>query len=173
MAANSYAQKDTSGINLPFKDNDIVYEGVVHVPEMSKDDLYKNGKQWFIDSFKNSKNVIQNEDKEEGKIIGKGSIPVYYNSMTGTNTCRDMITIQIECKDNRYRYKIYDMALNSDVIGDFMPSELICNILGEKTGNRKMYTKRISRVILASIKEQSELMISSLKKSMKYKQESF
>ncbi|TSD62299.1 DUF4468 domain-containing protein [Inquilinus sp. KBS0705] len=68
------AQKDTLGLNIPIKDESVVYEGIVETPGALQKDLFKNAKQWFVDYFNSSKDVIQNEDKESGRIIGKGII---------------------------------------------------------------------------------------------------
>lgn len=172
-ATNCYAQKDTVGLKMPFKDGRLIYEEVVVVPERSKMELYKNTKQWFVDEFKSSKDVIQSEDKEDGKIIGKGIIPIYYNNWAGTAKCTDLITIQIECKDGKYRYKIYDMVLNSDVIGDFTPQDLITGILGGNLNGKKMYTKKISRAILLSIDDQTKSLVTSIKKTLSAKPDDF
>lgn len=108
------AQKDTVGLNLPYKDGKIVYERIVDVPGLNKQDLYKNAKQWFVDYFKSSKDVIQNEDKEEGTIIGKGIIPyVFHIKIMGNYTKNDHLTVQVSAKDNKYRIRIYDQIIIS------------------------------------------------------------
>lgn len=37
----------------------------------SKDELYVKANQWMVRTFKDAKSVIQFQDKEEGKIMGK------------------------------------------------------------------------------------------------------
>ena len=37
-----------------------------------KDDLYRNAKLYFVDNYKSAKDVIQYDDKDQGKVIGKG-----------------------------------------------------------------------------------------------------
>ncbi|MCC8426944.1 DUF4468 domain-containing protein [Mucilaginibacter sp. UR6-11] len=75
IAIGAKAQnKDTLGLNIPIKDGHVVYEGIVEMPGKPKMDLYNNAKQWFVDCFKSAKDVIQNEDKDQGRIIGKGVI---------------------------------------------------------------------------------------------------
>ena len=53
----AFAQKDTTGLNIPVKDDNVVYERIVEIPGKSKADLYKNAKQWFVDYLKNSRDV--------------------------------------------------------------------------------------------------------------------
>ena len=59
----------------------------------SKNELFSNALEWFANSFKSGKDVLQVSDKESGKIIGKG----YFNTSP--------IQITIVVKDNKYRYE--------------------------------------------------------------------
>ena len=172
-ATKSYAQKDTSGLNMPFKDGTLIYQDVVSTPNIIKSDLYKNAKQWFVDTFNNSKFVIQSEDKEEGKIVGKGIIYATHKALIGASQLSTTITIQVECKDDRYRYKIYDMSLESETIGIFSPNHLVDGILGKPLNGRSTYTKKVSREILSSIDTETDMLILSLKKYMVTKIEDF
>jgi hypothetical protein len=94
-----------------------MYEGVVELQGKTKDQLYKNVRKWFVDVFKSSKDVIQSEDKEGGQIIGKG----WFNTTVGKNGAFSIATkykvdvsIQIDCRDGKYRYRIYDIATTMD-----------------------------------------------------------
>src|SRR5437868_3851017 len=81
LSISCYAQKDTVGLNVPIQDGKIVYQGIVDIQGKQKLDLYRNAQQWFVDYFKSSKDVIQNQDKEDGFIIGKGYI--IFNAKAG------------------------------------------------------------------------------------------
>jgi len=70
------------------KDGRIVYEGIVETPNLAKMDLYNNAKQWFVDYFNSSKDVIQNEDKDQGRIIGKGIIFIYRKTISYKRSLR-------------------------------------------------------------------------------------
>jgi hypothetical protein len=84
---------------------------IVRVESVSKEDLYNRAKIWFARNFKSSKDVIQLEDRELGKIIGKGNIPYEASAFwPGTNFSgyfEFMLTIEI--KDGRYRYFVEDL----------------------------------------------------------------
>ena len=41
---------------------------------VKKDDLYRNAKLFFANEFKSAKDVIQYDDRGEGKVIGKGNL---------------------------------------------------------------------------------------------------
>ncbi|WP_107822016.1 DUF4468 domain-containing protein [Mangrovibacterium marinum] len=45
-------------------------EQVIEVPG-TKDELYVKANEWMVRSFNNAKSVIQFQDKEAGKIMGK------------------------------------------------------------------------------------------------------
>lgn len=131
----AFAQKDTTGLNIPVKDGAVVYEQVYQVPNKSKADLYKNAKQWFVDYFKSSKDVIQNEDKEDGKIVGKGILLIPFKGALGSSVIYDdKLSIQVDCKDSKYRIRIYEQTLSSPG-GDYgkvitTPESLIGKLLG-------------------------------------------
>lgn len=50
----------------------VTYERVVEVPGLSKAELYNRGLNYFTYSYTSGKSVIQTEDKELGRIVGKG-----------------------------------------------------------------------------------------------------
>lgn len=56
---------DPSLLNKPF-----IY--VFDVPSQKKDNIYINAWSWAVATFKDSKEVIKLNDKENGKIIGTG-----------------------------------------------------------------------------------------------------
>ena len=132
----AFAQKDTVGMNIPVKDGSIIYTGVVNINGKSKDDLYRNAKQWFVDYFKSSHDVIQNQDKEKGLIIAKGI--VHFTASFGyqlTTTWYDKFTIKLEFKDGKYRYSIYNMTIYpTDRPNQEAPLE---DFLGKVLGKKK------------------------------------
>ena len=168
-----FAQKDTIGLNLPVKDNAIVYEQVVSAEGKSKADLYKNAKQWFVDYFKSSKEVIQSEDKEDGKIIGKGIIAVPFKGMMGMSVIyNDKLTIQIDCRDGKYRCKIYDMLLatQDDVTLKTTPETIMNKLLGKE---KSPFNDAQSRRMLLSVDTETKKTLSSLKAAMIKSTDSF
>lgn len=175
VPALGFAQKDTLGLNLPIQEGKVVYEGIIEVPGKSKDEIYKNLRQWFVDYFKNAKAVIQNEDKEVGRISGKGIVPIYWKFSIGSGMYPNQMTIQLDVKDSKYKYKIYDMLLSTQAeylrgfnvilsAREFTPEDLIGNLTGARN---KVLTKAASRNTLEAIDKNTKEVISSLNKAAK------
>jgi hypothetical protein len=68
----------------------------------TKDILYLNAKEWFVETFKSSNDVIQLDDKENGMIQGKAKIK--YSYTTNYNGYINF-TIKIWLKNGRYKYE--------------------------------------------------------------------
>lgn len=98
-----------SQISIPKKDGKIFYEKVVSVDSVNKAQLYLNAKQWLSSVYKNSKNVIEIDDKDAGKLVSKGSINYSLNS--GFKTATAYFTMAIDVKDGKYRFQIYDFSI--------------------------------------------------------------
>ena len=80
------------------------FVGVIYVDSTaSKESLYQRSRQWFSENFKDSKSVIDNSDKEDGIIFGKGSISMGRSEDGFVN-----FKIEIRCKQGRIRYVIKD-----------------------------------------------------------------
>lgn len=179
-STSCFAQKVTIGLNLPFKDGAIVYEGVVNIADKTKTELYKNAKQWFVDAFNSGKDVIQSEEKEDGKINGRGISTAYYKILGTVTEYKNLFTIQVDVKDGKYRYKMYSMALTSpakynSMIGSipsmtFTPESVVDGMIGK---GKKVFTKGGSRQILTTMDEQIRLLIASLNKGMNAKDDGF
>lgn len=59
----------------------IIYSEVITVDSVSKDELYKRAKSCFVTLFKNSSDVIKNENSSDGTITGKGVIKAYARAL--------------------------------------------------------------------------------------------
>lgn len=96
-------------------DNVPILKEIVTVDNTSKDELYNRGKIWFARSFKSSMDVVQLDDKENGKIIGKGIIsfenPGLKIGKNASGYFEFMITIDI--KQNKFRYTIENIRHES------------------------------------------------------------
>ena len=110
----SYGQLDT----MPKIDGQYGYMEIINVDSINKDMLFKNAKTFLVDAFKSAKDVIQYEDKAEGKIMGKGNLSVIgnQNKIMGQSWERKItayFSFEISCKDNKYKYRIYDLTFES------------------------------------------------------------
>lgn len=76
----------------------------------TKQELYARARAFIAYSFKNSKNVIQMDDKDVGKIICKGSMTCESKGTLGINYQNNVdFTLTIDVKENRYRGVISDL----------------------------------------------------------------
>ena len=97
----------------------VSYQRIVELPQMKKDEIYKNALSYFVYNYGSGKSVIQTQDKDLGIIIGKGLyINVYSKSSFGSSASLNAWHIvKIEAKDGKARISISitDYELNSTV----------------------------------------------------------
>src|SRR5947208_3199555 len=55
----------------------ITYDGIVQVPNMKADALYKRAESWFKTYYKNPSEVIRESDSLKFKITGKPRFKIY------------------------------------------------------------------------------------------------
>lgn len=107
------AQKDTL-INLPILDGKIFYEHVYQDSDMTKNDLFVKSKDVFLRLFPDTKGVIQNEDKDNGIVSGKGYFSFIYKdgifNMAFSQTVRS--TFRVIVKDGKYKVEFFDFYFN-------------------------------------------------------------
>ena len=110
----------TTNVSLPLSDN---FEQVIEVPGTSKEDLYSKSNAWFVETFNSAESVIEFQDKEIGKIMGK-HVWGYYDSFGNGFFYRFVVSVEV--KENRYRLKFYDPTfLNKGVwkpLSNFSPA---------------------------------------------------
>jgi hypothetical protein len=108
--SNAFGQKETPKLPIDSLTNKITYSEVVYVDSLAnKQELFSRAREWFAKAYKSSTNVIQMEDKESGKIVGKALMQVYHKAL-GSNYPSGYInyTISIYIKDGRYKYEVTD-----------------------------------------------------------------
>jgi len=77
IATNLIGSQTFAQAIFPLDENgEIVYTEIVKVDSIKAKDLYVRAYTWFANSFVNAKNVIQLNDKEAGRILGKGNFDV-------------------------------------------------------------------------------------------------
>ena len=104
---------------LPKIDGQYEWSEVIQVDtSLKKDDLYRNAKLFFANEFKSAKDVLQYDDRGEGKVVGKGNFFIedlqsaFMVMFTDKRTVN--FTLEIYCKDGRYKYRIY--GINADCL---------------------------------------------------------
>jgi Domain of unknown function (DUF4468) with TBP-like fold len=109
----SKAQTDSINIVLPTKENRIFYESIITTKDsVKKSKIYLATKEWVSKSFKESKSVIDFEDKEDGKIICK------FHSKSKKYNVGDELevscTLDFTIKDNKYRVQLYNFDVKEN-----------------------------------------------------------
>jgi len=95
---------------LPLKDSLIVYEDVIKLDtSYKKEILFKSTKTWFINNSQSLNTLISYEDHPSGKIIGNAIIHIPVSLyILGYLGKKCTFSIQLDIKDGKYKYKIYD-----------------------------------------------------------------
>lgn len=88
---------------LTTAEKDFEYQKVYEVAG-GKDTLFTKSLQWLAQTYTDSKEVIEYEDKEAGKIIGRGATQVMYNPLAISPIMLNIrYSIKIDLKDNKAR----------------------------------------------------------------------
>ncbi|MGE9312831.1 DUF4468 domain-containing protein [Niabella sp. CJ426] len=92
-----------------FDKSDFTFQRIDSV-KASKQELYFKAKSWLIKKFIDSKEVIQVDDKESGKLIAKSTIKTPHKAMAGFSGYDNTeVVISVDVKDNKYRIRFYDL----------------------------------------------------------------
>lgn len=91
--------------NFTESEDEWIFQKVVEVSNKSKDDIYQKSLEVLANIYKDSKEVIQNKDKEAGVIVGKGIVDSDFRTINWTTVCRNRCwhLVKIDIKDNKYR----------------------------------------------------------------------
>ena len=91
------------------------FEKIIEIPNTTKDELYIKANEWFVNTFNSAESVIQFQDKEAGKIMGKYKFRIVVGHPVSLNAGMKS-TISVDVKDNRA--KIFIQGLTSDFGAD-------------------------------------------------------
>ena len=158
-------------VNLPIDEetNKITYTGIVEMPfEIDKDLLYSRGVEWFAKSYNSAQNVLQMQDKENGKLIGRALFNVYHKGLGMTFESGHInYTISLFFKDNRYKYEITDFIHTSNV-----ESGMIKTSCDEMRFSTKKLYKKVYDYYFEQLDNNIKSLVIDLKQFMNKKSES-
>lgn len=84
----------------------LMYRRVVKLDSVEAGVLYERARQWLVRAYKSADDVLQYENKTEGKLMGRGLwIPA-----ASVNNEKNEHVIIIECRDGRVRYTFTDFV---------------------------------------------------------------
>ena len=85
----------------------ITYEEVVEVSGRTQGQLYSTAREWYVNRFNSAEAVLQMEDKESGKLLGKAFSYIYDNKI---GKWKLRYAIKVYLKDGRYKVVITDLS---------------------------------------------------------------
>ncbi len=100
------SQEPPNDVRVDSSTGAVRFYDVVQVEGASKSTLYERARVWFAKYYKSSKDVLELELPEAGKLQGNGLTDIYIETDIGNVPIKMYYTIMLEVKDNRYRYEI-------------------------------------------------------------------
>lgn len=82
------------------------YQGILPVENKTSSAIYANIKSWVATRYNSANDVIQLDDKENGKLIVKAISPFHYGVMGIRIDSKCFYTLTIDTKENKFRYTI-------------------------------------------------------------------
>jgi len=140
------------------------------------DEMRARARRWFVDTFKDAKEVIQMDDPNTNTIVGKGSFqyrPTILNSSEG-RIYPVQFSIEIQCKKGRYRVRLYDFVQpGGGALGPILADSLHCSgSIYYRTTNgtpTKFHEKLCAKEVWPQIHGTEAQLLSSLKATMQSK----
>lgn len=162
--------KNINNLVLPIKDSVIFYDGIINVDaSITQNQLYLRGKIWFVNYFKNAKAVLQLQDKEDGKLIGKGVLMYEYFDFLTIIPVFVECTITISVKDGKYKYEVYGIQGTQTIGNDISSIDYNDEYYRYKTGKS---FKKLRYKILTGMNNQVNTLAASLETAMRNKNSS-
>ena len=164
----AFAQKDTTGLHIPFSSGSVVYEKIFDAPGKTKFQLFDSAQQWFIGRYKTD-HGIEVIDTANMRVIAKGKEMLTISMMLNTVPFDDMMTIQLDCRDGKYRCRIYSMTLQTNESSKLdkivtNPEDLVNTLTGKNGAT--ILTKSQARTMLENVNTKVNEVMMSLNKTM-------
>lgn len=87
---------------------------VIDMPGYSKDQIYTATKIWIAENFRSAKAVIENDDKEAGRVIGNSSIkyPCSGFSCVGKHDWTLYFTMRVDMKAQKMKITFTNLGIS-------------------------------------------------------------
>jgi len=123
---STFAKAQDTLYSLPEIGGKVFYEFVVDVPGKSKDFIFNAANNWMLNLPYKIKGRIENKDKDQGQILGKigFKLSTRGNLLTPGAYSFYSCTVQIDCKDNKYRIRLFNMYYGGADFDDKTASSL-------------------------------------------------
>lgn len=89
-------------------------DSVIQVQHLNSAQIFDGVKRWFVSSCKDSRDVIQIEDKANGSIVGKFFFPFEINNLTyAAGTGYVSFVVDIKIREGRFKVKLTNFSHTS------------------------------------------------------------
>ena len=98
---------------MPVKETPPI-ESVIDMPGFNKDQIYTATKVWIAENFMSAKAVIENDDKEAGRVIGNGRIKYPcsgFSCISRADWTLDF-TMRVDIKDQKIRLTFTNLGFS-------------------------------------------------------------
>jgi len=143
----------------------VTFTGVVQVPGVTQADLYSRAREWFATNFNSGKAVLDMDDKEAGKMIGKAYADFSLRApLVGDITQKLWRQVKVYVKDGRYRYELTEFSTEGYLAsGGRKPESYPVEWFLDKTKGAR---KGMSESVLNATHNQALAQIASLQSAM-------
>lgn len=144
----------------------VEYKIIDSAKGITADQLYTNARAWVAKTFVSANAVLQMDDKQAGKIIGKGNMRTPVKNAFGMVIGDDIInfTITIDVKENKYRVILSDFSHQG---GTYKGSANGGSLDREKPACSSIFiTKGMWDKIKKEVDKQSAVLLKSLSADM-------
>jgi hypothetical protein len=107
----------------------IEFVRVIQLDSIPKKDIFYKSKLWVVELFKSANDVIQYENIEDGKIVGKGNFKIVSTGLGLNGTIHPnsagivSFSFEITSKDNKCRIRIFDFTHTAKMGGGKIDNE--------------------------------------------------
>lgn len=130
----------------------------------SKENIYSRAKIWLANTFVSSKAVIELDDRDNGKIIGRGVLKYdsKYNLIYISRNIIDFI-VTVDVKEGKYRVVFSEFYFKANTDGGYVDGG---NLNNDKPKNTWNLSKKQWEKIKEDVRSRISFVIDDLKKSM-------
>lgn len=157
------------------------FSEVVEVEGKTAQQLYGKAKEWFVLSFNSADAVIQLDDPDNKKLIGKGLKTILQVGIAAPIPINVNYTLVVETRDGRYKQSIKNIYYSAMAGGKFSPEEIerLTTLEGLKAfyveqgiSTRYMKKKQFEKVtdsygkLLHDLNSEMEAVLADIKEAM-------
>lgn len=148
------------------------FSEIVKISDSTKSakELYANAKMWFVNSFKDPREVIILNDVVNNTLVGRGNMRYLSKIFTGSVAREGWISFdtQITCKKGRYKYTFSNFIHegNSINLGLVTNDKFLPTMKGFSAGGPEKYKIKVTNELRDIIKQNVGKLIETLEKTM-------